>query len=158
MLSSIISQIPSSVFTWTACMDSCEFPQLGASRQVLQMLTYSGTGCCQVNIAGYIATIFRRFFVWESSSSICSTSEMLPTTSWDINIMWRMFWRHSLCLKINSASIQIDLLVKEESSFWDLRQVSEASVNHTPKKSGNPLSWGAIILCRVKFCLPSEIC
>lgn len=40
-----------------------EFPQLGATKQVLQMLTYSGTGYCQVRVAGCSATIVRRLFV-----------------------------------------------------------------------------------------------
>lgn len=99
----IYDKYPNSYLTWLCCPPffprfllqyspelyvwiPAEFPQLGASKQVLQMLTYSGTGCCQVNVAGCIATLFRRFFVRESSSSTCSTSEILPTTSWNVNI------------------------------------------------------------------------
>lgn len=58
-----------------------------------------------------------------------------------IKIKINIFQRHFPPLKINSSSIQIGLAGKEESSFRDhLHQVSEASVNHTPKATGNPLS------------------
>lgn len=43
-----------------------KFPLLGASKQVLQMIC-SGTGCWQVDVAGYIATVFRRPLARESS-------------------------------------------------------------------------------------------